>query len=89
MSAPGFLRVSGTVALKDLRLEWRTGETLAASVVFSMVVLLVFSFAFEVASPVEIGAGRCAVLALREVQVRPVAGRLIGAHARAADRGDQ
>jgi heme exporter protein B len=43
--APGFLSVVRTVAAKDLRLEWRTFETLSASAVFALVVLVVFEFA--------------------------------------------
>ena len=38
------------VALKDLRLEWRTWETLSSSIVFSVVVLVIFNFAFTRAS---------------------------------------
>jgi heme exporter protein B len=36
------------IAAKDLRLEWRTWETLSSTVVFSLTVLVVFSFAFGV-----------------------------------------
>jgi len=41
----GFLRATWIVAWKDLQLEWRTFDVLSSSVVFSVVVLLVFQFA--------------------------------------------
>jgi len=43
----GWLRASLTVVVKDLRAELRTKEALNASLAFSIVVLLLFSFAFE------------------------------------------
>ncbi|MGA2325427.1 MAG: heme exporter protein CcmB [Bryobacteraceae bacterium] len=42
-----FLRQSFTIASKDLRAELRTKEALNASVAFALVILLLFSFAFE------------------------------------------
>lgn len=42
-----FLRLSLAVAYKDLRSEFRTKEALNASVSFSLVILLLFSFAFD------------------------------------------
>jgi heme exporter protein B len=48
VSPPGFLRASAAIAAKDLRLEWRTLETLSSTAVFSLTVLVVFSFAFGV-----------------------------------------
>ncbi len=36
-----------TVAAKDLRSEWRTKESLNAAVSFALVILLLFSFAFD------------------------------------------
>jgi len=42
-----FLRQSWTIAAKDLRSEWRTKEAVNASVSFAVVILLLFSFAFE------------------------------------------
>jgi heme exporter protein B len=42
-----FLRQSLTIAAKDLRSEWRTKEALNSSVAFALVILLLFSFAFE------------------------------------------
>jgi heme exporter protein B len=50
MRPVGFLRASGIVAAKDLRLEWRTWETLSASLIFALVALVVFSFAFGLGS---------------------------------------
>ncbi len=45
-----FLRQTLTIAAKDLRSEIRTKEALNASVSFSIVILLLFSFAFEPSS---------------------------------------
>jgi len=45
MKTVGFARAAWLVAKKDLQLEWRTFDALAASVVFAVVVLLVFQFA--------------------------------------------
>jgi len=42
-----FLRQSLTVAAKDLRSEWRTKEALNASLAFSTVILVLFSFALD------------------------------------------
>ncbi len=42
-----FLRQSLTIAAKDLRSELRTKEAINASLAFSLVILLLFSFAFE------------------------------------------
>lgn len=42
-----FLRQVGTVAAKDLRSELRTKEALNASMSFALVILLLFSFAFD------------------------------------------
>lgn len=39
------------VARKDLALEWRTKESLNAAGAFAIAILLLFSFAFDVASP--------------------------------------
>jgi len=48
MNPPGFVRAAWIVARKDLRIEGRTKETLAASLLFALVVLVVFAFAFGV-----------------------------------------
>jgi heme exporter protein B len=42
-----FLRQCLTVAAKDLRAEWRTKEALNASLAFSTVILILFSFALD------------------------------------------
>ncbi len=42
-----YLRQIWTIAAKDLRSEMRTKEALNASVAFSMVILILFSFAFD------------------------------------------
>jgi len=42
-----FLRQSFTITAKDLRSEFRSKETINASLSFSVVILLLFSFAFE------------------------------------------
>ena len=51
----GFLRAAGLVAAKDLRIEWRTLETLASMLLFTLVVLVVFSFAFGFSATRQIG----------------------------------
>lgn len=43
---PGFFAAAAIVARKDLRIEGRTFETLAAMAMFALVELVVFSFAF-------------------------------------------
>jgi heme exporter protein B len=45
-----FLRQSLTIAAKDLRAELRTKEALNASLAFSLVILVLFSFAFDPSS---------------------------------------
>jgi heme exporter protein B len=45
-----FLRQSLTIAAKDLRAELRTKEALNASLAFSIVILVLFSFAFDPSS---------------------------------------
>jgi heme exporter protein B len=42
-----FLRQVLTIAAKDLRAEWRTKEALNASIAFSLVMLVLFSFAVD------------------------------------------
>ena len=53
---PGFWRAAGIVARKDLRVEGRTRETLAASLVFALVVLVVFAFSFDLDTVKRMGA---------------------------------
>jgi len=58
MKGAGFMRASWEVAAKDLRLEWRTMESLSSTLVFSIVVLVIFSFAFGFETVRELGAHR-------------------------------
>jgi len=63
MSAPGdrgagFLRSTWAVALKDLRIEWKTLEGLSTMGLFSMLILVVFNFAFDLATVRELGVAR-------------------------------
>ena len=46
-----YLRQIWTIAQKDLRAELRTKEALNASLAFSVVILLLFSFAFDPSAP--------------------------------------
>ena len=41
------VRAAGIILAKELRLEFRTRELLAATIIFALVVLVLFSFAFE------------------------------------------
>jgi heme exporter protein B len=45
--APSMVRQVLTIAAKDLRSEFRTKEALNASIAFSVVILVLFSFAFD------------------------------------------
>jgi len=45
-----FLRQSLTIAVKDLRAELRSKEAINASLSFAIVILLLFSFAFDPSS---------------------------------------
>jgi len=58
MKQVGFIRAAALVAAKDLRLEWQTWETLSSTMVFSLVVLVVFNFAFGIGTVQELGAAR-------------------------------
>lgn len=58
MSRPGFFGTARLVAAKDLRIEWRTLESLSAMVLFALIVLVVFNFAFDLSTVRELGAGR-------------------------------
>jgi heme exporter protein B len=52
-----FVRQCLTIAAKDLRAEWRTKEALNASIAFSLVMLVLFSFAVEPDSMPEFSGG--------------------------------
>ena len=43
----GFFRQAGVIAAKDLRAELRTKEAINSSLAFALVILLMFSFAFD------------------------------------------
>lgn len=58
MKSPSLLRSAATIAAKDLRLEWRTWESLVASTVFSVTVLIVFQFAFGESATRTLGVER-------------------------------
>lgn len=55
---PGFVRGCTAVAAKDLRIEWRTLETLSAMALFSLIVLVVFNFAFDLSTVQQVGASK-------------------------------
>lgn len=55
---PGFLRSAWIVAAKDLRLEWRTLESLSSMGLFSLIVLVVFNFAFDLATVRALGVAK-------------------------------
>lgn len=55
MKGPGFFRASAVIAAKDLRIEWSTLETLSSSLIFSLIVLVIFSFAFGFGAVREFG----------------------------------
>jgi heme exporter protein B len=58
MTTIGFFRASWMIAAKDLRLEWRTWDTLSATLIFSLIVMIVFNFAFGVGTVQELGVDR-------------------------------
>lgn len=55
MSGPGALRACWIVASKDLRLEGRTLDAMSAMAVFSLIVLTLFSFAFDLTTVRSVG----------------------------------
>jgi len=54
----GFFRASAIVAGKDLRLEWRTMETLSSTLIFALTVMVVFAFAFGASAASQFGVDR-------------------------------
>jgi heme exporter protein B len=56
--APGFFATAAIVARKDLRIEGRTKETLAATLLFALVELVVFGFAFDLDTIRRMGPGK-------------------------------
>ncbi len=61
-AAPAFTRQLGALVARDLRAELRTREVLATTVVFPLLVLLVFRFAFEVGDAVGLRAAAPGVI---------------------------
>lgn len=55
---PGFFRAAWLVAAKDLRLEWKTLESLSAMGLFSLIVLVIFNFAFDLTTVRTMGVGK-------------------------------
>jgi len=55
---PGFLATAAIVARKDLRIEGRTKETLAATLLFALVTLVIFSFAFDLDTIRQLGPAK-------------------------------
>ena len=58
MTPIGFFRACRIIAAKDLRLEWRTWDTLSATLIFSLIVMILFNFAFGVGTVRELGVDR-------------------------------
>jgi heme exporter protein B len=55
---PGFFAAALIVARKDLRIEGRTKETLLATVLFALVELVIFGFAFDLDTLRRLGPGK-------------------------------
>jgi heme exporter protein B len=55
---PGFFAAAAIVARKDLRIEGRTKETLLASLLFALVELVIFGFAFDLDTVRRMGPGK-------------------------------
>ncbi len=58
MTGAGFFRTAWTLAAKDLGIEWRTREGISAMALFSLIVLVLFSFAFDLQTIRQLGAAR-------------------------------
>ena len=58
MTGAGFFRTAWTLAAKDLVIEWRTREGISAMALFSLIVLVLFSFAFDLQTLKELGAAK-------------------------------
>lgn len=100
MKPPGMWRAAALVAAKDLRLEWRTLETLSSTVVFTLAVLVVFSFAFGARAIREIGVAQlvpgviwtvlafaCVVAMVRSIQLERARDTLVALFLAPVDRG--
>ena len=55
---PGFFAAASIVARKDLRIEGRTKETISATLLFALVELVVFGFAFDLDTIRRMGPGK-------------------------------
>jgi heme exporter protein B len=55
---PGFFQAAIIIARKDLRIEGRTKETLSATILFALVELVVFGFAFDLDTIRRMGPGK-------------------------------
>jgi heme exporter protein B len=58
VTSVGYFRASWRIARKDLQLEWRTLETISSSFIFSLIVLVIFNFAFGFETIKQVGAAR-------------------------------
>lgn len=58
MTGAGFFRTAWILAAKDLGIEWRTREGISAMALFSLIVLVLFSFAFDLQTIRQLGAAR-------------------------------
>jgi heme exporter protein B len=54
----GYFRATWRIASKDLQLEWRTMESISSSFIFSLIVLVIFNFAFGFETIKQLGAAR-------------------------------
>ncbi len=54
----GFFRAAWTIAVKDLRIEWKTLEGLSTMALFAMLILVIFNFAFDLSTVRELGIAR-------------------------------
>ena len=50
MSSPGFSAVLSATLTKDLRLEWRSKDAINSMLFFALLVVVIFSFAFELSA---------------------------------------
>jgi len=58
MTGAGFFATVRVIAGKDLAIEWKTREGISAMALFSLIVLVVFNFAFDLQTIKELGAAR-------------------------------
>jgi heme exporter protein B len=58
MTGAGFLASVRIIAAKDLAIEWKTREGISAMALFSLIVLVVFNFAFDLSTIKQLGVAR-------------------------------